>query len=61
MLATKLDKIPRGKVMNRIKEIRSTLAMPEEETITPISTVTKQGVDQVWSQIKQITGVLVEM
>ena len=57
VLATKLDKIPRGQVMNRLKEIRSTLAMHETDIITPISSVTKQGVDQVWSQIRQMTGV----
>lgn len=53
VVAMKLDKISRGQIKNRLKEIQSTLEMEEGEVLIPFSAETKQGREEVWSQIKQ--------
>ncbi len=53
VVASKLDKISRGQVQNRLKEIRSVLQMPGDEILIPFSAVSKQGRDEIWEQIRQ--------
>jgi GTP-binding protein len=53
VVATKLDKISRGQVKNRLQDIRATLEMSEGEVVIPFSAETKQGRDEVWAWIKQ--------
>ncbi len=52
VVASKLDKIPKGQVQNRLKEIRSVLQMPGDELLLPFSAVTKQGRDEIWERIR---------
>lgn len=56
VVATKLDKISHSQVNNRLQDIRLTLEMNAEESLIPFSAVTKQGRDEIWSQLKQIIG-----
>jgi GTP-binding protein len=53
IVATKLDKIPRGQVAKRLKEIRATLGLGEEDSLLPFSAETKQGRDEIWNQIRE--------
>jgi GTP-binding protein len=56
VVATKLDKITRSQIFQRLQDIRSTLAMNEGETLIPFSAVTGQGRDEIWNQIRRIIG-----
>ncbi|HEX2954888.1 MAG TPA: ribosome biogenesis GTP-binding protein YihA/YsxC [Bacillota bacterium] len=54
VVATKSDKIPRSQTVSRLKEICSVLKMGEEEQAIPFSSVTKQGMNEVWKAIDRI-------
>ncbi len=56
VVATKLDKITRSQIFQRLQDIHSTLAMNEGETLIPFSAVTGQGRDEIWNQIRRIIG-----
>lgn len=51
IIATKLDKIKRSQLLKNLKAIRVKLGMSTEDTIIPFSSVTKQGVDEIWELI----------
>ncbi|WP_407921082.1 ribosome biogenesis GTP-binding protein YihA/YsxC [Acetivibrio mesophilus] len=51
IVATKLDKVPRSKIKERISDIRSTLKLEEHIKIIPFSSETKQGRDELWEEI----------
>ena len=53
IVAMKLDKISRGQVINRLKDIRTTLEMNDEDVLIPFSAETKQGREEVWSRIRE--------
>lgn len=48
IIATKSDKISKGKIQKHIKDIRDTLQMPIEAPILPFSSETAQGKDKIW-------------
>jgi GTP-binding protein len=52
-VATKADKVSRGKIPSHIKEIRNTLGLPHDVPIVPFSSETKQGRDELWQMIKE--------
>jgi GTP-binding protein len=52
VLVTKTDKIPRSRKENHLKVIRQTLGMEEDDVIIPISTKTKEGLEEVWNVIE---------
>jgi len=54
VVATKLDKITRGRISKRLQDIRSTLAMDPDETLIPFSAVSGRGRDEIWNQIRRI-------
>lgn len=56
VVATKLDKIPKSQINVRFKEIKQVLGMKEEAALTSFSSETKQGRDELWRQIKLMTG-----
>ena len=51
IIATKLDKIKRSQLLKNLKAIRVKLGMSTEDTIIPFSSITKQGVDEIWELI----------
>ncbi len=51
LVATKTDKIPRGQVINRLKDIRNVLGTKEDTVLIPYSSETKQGRDEIWKAI----------
>lgn len=55
VVATKLDKISRGQIQQRLCDIRETLGLVEGDSILPFSAETKQGRDEIWNRIREIT------
>jgi GTP-binding protein len=56
LVASKADKIPRGQIPARLREIRAVLELDEDEPLLPFSAVTKAGREEVWNQIQEILG-----
>lgn len=54
VIATKSDKISRGKWQNCFKEIRNTLGMEEKDIIIPFSALKREGRDEIWDVIGQL-------
>lgn len=54
VVATKADKISRGKYQKHFKMIRQKLGMSPEDKIIPISSLKKQGIDKLWSHVEDI-------
>ena len=55
IIATKLDKIKRSQVQRCLKVIREELKLTKGTKIIPYSAETKQGRDEIWDIIDQIT------
>ena len=56
IIATKLDKLKRSQVPKHLKEIRTELQMDKETPIFPFSALSKQGRDEIWALIDELTG-----
>lgn len=54
--ATKLDKIPRSKVKERVCDIRKVLELSDSVKVIPFSSETKQGREELWNEIKSQLG-----
>jgi GTP-binding protein len=54
VVATKSDKIPRSQIGQRLRAIHSLLAMKEAEMPIPFSSVTKDGVADLWRRIEEL-------
>ncbi len=52
VIATKTDKIPRSRKAAHIKDIKLTLGMEDDDIIIPVSTKTKEGLEDVWNIIE---------
>ncbi len=55
IIATKLDKIKRSELQKKLKAIRLGLSMEPEDRILPVSAVTKQGREEIWAEIEEVT------
>ena len=51
IIATKADKISRGRINSRINDIRITLKCTAGIPVIAFSSITKQGRDEIWEQI----------
>lgn len=51
LIATKVDKIPKGKVQKHVKEIKQTLGAQNHTPIIPFSAETGQGKEEAWKAI----------
>ena len=60
IIATKLDKIKRSQVQKQLKLIRQGLHVLPNTTIIPFSAQTKQGREEIWECIDQLTGMVEE-
>ena len=56
IIATKLDKIKRSQIQKNVKAIREGLGVQPGTTIIPFSAETKQGRDEIWALIDELTG-----
>jgi GTP-binding protein len=53
VIATKADKIPRGRIQERLSEIRKTLGIKADVSLTAYSSDTGQGREQVWGDLEK--------
>ena len=56
IIATKLDKIKRSQVQKQMKMIREGLEVVRGTKIIPFSAETKQGREEIWELIDELTG-----
>lgn len=56
IIATKLDKINRSQIAKQVKLIRQTLEAEKDTIIIPFSAETKQGREEIWSLIEDLTS-----
>ena len=56
IIATKLDKLKRSQVQKNIKAIKEGLKLSKNGVIIPFSAETKQGRDEIWALIDELTG-----
>ena len=56
IIATKLDKIKRSQVQKHLKMVRQGLGIGQDVTVIPISAETKQGREEIWALIEEMTG-----
>ncbi len=54
VIATKADKVPRGRVHGRLGEIKKSLGLSDASTVIAYSSQTKQGRDEAWEAIESI-------
>lgn len=55
IIATKMDKISRNQVQKNIKIIKNKLNTPPDTPVMPFSAKTKQGREEIWHLIENIT------
>lgn len=56
IIATKLDKINRSQVQKHLKMIRVGLGVKPGTLLLPFSATTKQGREEIWNVIDELTG-----
>ena len=56
IIATKLDKIKRSQTAACIKAVREGLGMKTDQRLIPFSAETKQGREEIWTLIEELTG-----
>lgn len=56
VIATKLDKVSKGKRKKHLEQTIRTLNIEPEDVVIPFSAETGEGKDDVWNQIKQYIG-----
>ena len=56
IIATKLDKLKRSQVQKSIKAVREGLKLPQEGILIPFSAETKQGREEIWNLMDELTG-----
>ncbi|NLM04490.1 MAG: YihA family ribosome biogenesis GTP-binding protein [Clostridiales bacterium] len=54
VIATKSDKISRGKYQKHIKIIREKLEMDKDSKVIPVSSLKREGISESWDSIKRL-------
>lgn len=54
VIATKSDKISRGNYQKHFKIIREKLGMSPTDKIIPVSSLKKEGIDKLWTSLKDL-------
>lgn len=52
VIATKADKIPKGKQAKHVKQIKASLSIDPNDSVVPFSAETGQGKDAAWGKLK---------
>ena len=55
IIATKADKINRSRLDRHIKQVRDGLGADPDDILIPFSSVTKQGLDDIYDLLEQVT------
>lgn len=55
IIATKLDKLKRSQVSKCVKEIKEGLGTAQGDLVIPFSSVTRQGREEVWQLMEQVS------
>ncbi len=55
VIATKLDKLKRSQVDKQVKLVRTGLGIGQDVTVIPFSAETKQGREEIWRLIEELT------
>lgn len=58
IIATKLDKLKRSQVQKQIKIVKEGLKLRPGTKVIPFSAETKQGRDEIWELIDELTGLV---
>lgn len=53
VVATKIDKVPRGRRKAQLQKIRQRLEMEDDELIVPFSAVSGEGVQELWKELQR--------
>lgn len=56
IIATKLDKLKRSQVQKALKEVRAGLGLASGDIVIPFSAQTKQGREEIWALMDELTG-----
>ncbi len=56
IIATKLDKLKRSQIQRAVKEVREGLGLRSDDHLIPFSAQTKQGRDEIWQVMDELTG-----
>lgn len=56
VIATKLDKLKRSQVQKCLKQVREGLKLRPSAIVVPFSAETKQGREEIWALIDELTG-----
>jgi GTP-binding protein len=51
VVATKIDRVPRGKRAAQLAAIRRALALPGDAPVIPVSAASGEGMKQLWSEV----------
>ena len=57
IIATKLDKLKRSQVQKALKEVRTGLGLKADDIVIPFSAQTKQGREEIWALMDELTEV----
>ncbi len=52
IIATKLDKIKRSQIDKQVKAVRTGLGLAKDDILIPVSSETKQGIDELWKVVE---------
>lgn len=55
IIATKLDKLKRSQIDKHVKAVRTGLGLGKEDILIPVSSETKQGIENLWEIIGSYT------
>lgn len=58
IIATKLDKLKRSQVQKQVKIVKEGLKLRPGTKVIPFSAETKQGRDEIWELIDELTGLV---
>jgi GTP-binding protein len=56
VVATKSDKVPRGRRMAQLARIAAALEMPDGERVVAVSARTGEGIQELWRRIEEALG-----
>lgn len=56
VVATKLDKIKRSQRDKQLKAVRNGLGLGKDDILIPVSSETKQGIDELWDTIESFVN-----
>lgn len=62
VICTKADKLKRSQIPKALRVIRQGLSLPQDTVLIPYSSMTKQGREEIWQKIDELTatGTVVE-